>query len=125
MKINISIGELVDKVTILEIKLQKFKSKEKLLNVIKEYDILKNSMITIGINTNSKEFYHLKKINLSLWDIEDKIRIKEFKKEFDADFIDLARKVYFQNDVRAASKKEINIKFNSELIEEKEYVKYK
>ena len=122
MKIDISIGELVDKVTILSIKLDKFKDEVKKANVKKEYDLLKISMEEIGITVDSDEFNRLKDINTKLWNIEDDIRIKESLSAFGDKFIELARSVYFINDDRAAVKKEINLKFNSELIEEKEYV---
>lgn len=125
MKIEVSIGELVDKVTILSIKLDKFKDENKKANVKKEYDILTVPMNKIRITTQSKEFLALKEVNLKLWHIEDDIRIKEQKQEFDKEFIELARSVYFTNDVRAEIKKEINLKYGSELIEEKEYVNYK
>ena len=125
MKIDVSIGEVVDKVTILSIKIDKFKNPEKLVNVKNEYDILSVAMEKTGIGVGSEEFNTLKKVNLKLWDIEDAIRIKESKQEFDKEFIELARSVYFINDERAVLKKQINLKFNSELIEEKEYVEYK
>jgi len=125
MRIEVSVGEVVDKVTILEIKTEKFKNPEKLANVMKEYQILKKVMGKDGITTDSDEFKRLKEVNLKLWHIEDDIRIKEQKKEFDDAFIELARSVYFENDVRAEIKKEINLKYNSELVEEKEYVDYK
>ena len=125
MKIDISIGELVDKVTILSIKLEKFKDEVKKANVQKEYDILSVPMNELEITTNSNEFKDLREINLKLWHIEDDIRIEESKSDFGEKFIELARSVYFINDDRAAVKKEINLKYNSELIEEKEYVEYK
>jgi len=125
MNIDISTGELVDKVTILAIKLEKFKDDVKKTNVKKEYDILLIPMNSAGITVDSKEFKDLKDVNLKLWHIEDDIRIKEQKKEFDSEFIELARSVYFTNDVRAEIKKEINLRYNSELVEEKEYVEYK
>lgn len=125
MKIDVSIGELVDKVTILSIKLKKIKNLEKLKNIRKEYELLKKPMEHIGISINSNEFRRLEEINLNLWEIEDKIRIKEAKKEFDDEFIQLARSVYFKNDKRADIKRQINLKYNSELLEEKEYVSYK
>ena len=125
MKVEVSIGEVADKTTILEIKTEKFKSKEKLKNVTKEYLFLKEEIAKVGITTNSDEYKRLKKINLQLWHIEDDIRIKESKQEFDEEFIKLARSVYFINDDRADVKKEINLKFGSDLIEEKEYVNYK
>lgn len=124
MKVEVSIGELVDKVTILSIKLEKFSNREKKINVRKEYDILFESMKKIGITEDLNEFKKLKEINLRLWDIEDDIRRKEAAKEFDEDFIKLARSVYFQNDRRAAVKREINLKFSSEFVEEKEYKNY-
>ena len=125
MKIEISTGELVDKVTILAIKLEKFKDEAKKANVKKEFDILTVPMNAAGISVTSKEFAALKDVNLKLWHIEDDIRIKESRKEFDKEFIELARSVYFINDDRAKIKKDINLKFNSELVEEKEYVDYK
>ena len=125
MQIEISIGELVDKVTILSIKLEKIKNPDKLKNIKKEYDLLYESMKKTGITKDSEQFINLVQVNLSLWDIEDKIRIKEANKQFDDDFIQLARSVYFENDKRAEIKKQINLTFGSDLIEEKEYVQYK
>lgn len=125
MKVEVSIGELVDKVSILSIKRRKIKNAEKLKNIQKEYDILVKSMAGEGIEVTSDEFLRLEKINLKLWDIEDRIRLKEAAKSFDDEFIELARSVYFINDDRAAVKKEINLKFGSDLVEEKEYVEYK
>jgi len=124
MKIEVSNGELVDKVSILSIKLQKIKSKEKLLNVQTEFDTLYDSMRSIGITEDSTEFQDLKRVNLALWEIEDQIRLKEARQEFDDEFIQLARKVYFENDKRSGIKRQINISTKSKLIEEKEYVEY-
>ena len=125
MKIEVSVGELVDKVSILSIKLKKMTDKQKLKNINKEFELLKASMEEIGISLNSHEFEKLESVNLKLWNIEDQIRIKESLNEFDDEFIKLARSVYFENDERSAIKKEINIKYDSDLVEEKEYVKYK
>jgi hypothetical protein len=125
MKIEVSIGELVDKVTILEIKLEKFKNAEKLANVKKEYDLLKTDMENQGIFNNSEVYLRLKEVNTRLWHIEDDIRIEENKKCFGEKFIQLARSVYVENDKRADIKKEININYGSYLLEEKEYVDYK
>ena len=125
MKIEISVGELVDKVTILSIKLHKIKSAEKLANVRREYQILHESMEASGITTESEVFKDLLSVNLALWDIEDKIRLKEANKQFDDEFIELARSVYIQNDQRFELKRKINLSYDSELIEEKEYVDYK
>ena len=98
VKIDISIGELVDKVTILEIKLERIKSEKKIINIRNEYNTLMKSMTEIGITPNSEIFKRLKAINIKLWEIEDNIRIKEFKQEFNEEFIKLARSVYFEND---------------------------
>lgn len=125
MIINVSIGELVDKVAILSIKLDNFVSKEKKTMVKKEYGILIKAMNETGISIDSEEFISLKKINLKLWNIENDIRTKEARKEFDADFINLARSVYLTNNARADIKKMINLKYHSDIIEEKEYVDYK
>lgn len=124
MKIEVSIGEIVDKATILSIKLEKFKDPDKRDNVRKEFDKLSREMEKSGIKATSAEFESLKKINLKLWDIEDAIRTKEARKEFDDEFIQLARSVYYNNDKRAEIKKQINLKYKSDLIEEKEYVSY-
>lgn len=125
MKVEVSIGELVDKVTILSIKLEKIKNETKLKNVKKEYDVLLNAMSKTSISVNSDEYKQLKKVNQNLWEIEDKIRIKEHRKEFDNEFIKLARSVYFENDKRSEIKKKINEITGSYLREEKEYVDYK
>ena len=124
MKVEVSIGELVDKVSILSIKLKKIRDNNKLANIQKEYSILFKSMEDAGIRQASDEFKRLEEINLKLWDIEDQIRTKEAGKEFDEEFIRLARSVYFTNDERAAVKREVNIKYGSGIIEEKEYVAY-
>ena len=124
MKIEVSIGELVDKVTILSIKLKKIKDSNKLINIRKEFDLLYVSMAACGIASDSNEFEDLVDVNTKLWDIEDRIRLKEAKKEFDDEFIELARSVYFNNDYRAKLKKALNLKFGSEIFEEKEYQDY-
>jgi len=124
MKIEVSNGELVDKVSILSIKLQKITSKKKLANIQKEYEILVQSFKEINISEQDQDFKELVKINQELWTIEDQIRIKEAQKQFDETFIELARSVYHKNDQRSAVKRRINLKTNSPLIEEKEYVDY-
>ncbi len=125
MKIDVSIGEVVDKVSILEIKLEKIKDPSKRANVKKEYDVLKKFLEDEGISTESDDYKLLKKVNMTLWDIEDRIRIKEQQQVFDEEFIQLARSVYFNNDERSAIKKQINLTYGSDLIEEKEYINYK
>jgi len=119
----VSIGELIDKITILEIKKQNMEG-SKLQNVEKELSSLKNTIKRIQLKIDNDLFEKLKIINQTLWLIEDKIRVKESKQEFDQGFIDLARSVYKQNDKRALIKKEINYKYNSDLVEEKTYKKY-
>lgn len=122
VKAPISIGELVDKITILEIKKQFFTDVVKIQNVEKELNYLRKVLPdTVDI---FDQFYSLYHINQKLWRIEDDIRIKEKLKEFDNDFIELARSVYYTNDIRAKLKKEINLKVGSELIEEKQYDEY-
>jgi len=125
MKVEISNGELVDKVCILIIKLHKIKDFDKRINIIKEFDVLIKAMDKIsGLNNISKEIKILQKVDKDLWIIEDKLRIKEKKQEFDQEFIDLARSVYFTNDKRSELKKQINLLTNSNLVEEKSYQKY-
>ena len=125
-KIPVSWGELFDKVTILQIKLENLKTKSALMNVKKEHD----QLFTIfdhnfSENANAKQLMtDLKLVNQKLWDIEDRIRDKERSKTFDENFIKLARRVYFTNDDRSRIKRNINETFGSELIEEKSYADY-
>ena len=119
----ISIGELVDKITILEIKKNKLQN-SKLENVLKELSFLRKLMKKNQIEITDDLFNQLKEINLTLWNIEDQIRIKEKNKEFDNIFIELARSVYFTNDKRSEIKKRINRLSNSEINEEKSYAEY-
>ena len=119
----ISIGELVDKITILEIKKNKLQN-SKLKNVLKELSYLRELIEKHKIDITDDLFFQLKEVNLSLWNIEDQIRIKEKNKEFDNTFIELARSVYFKNDKRAEIKKSINQLCNSEITEEKFYSNY-
>ena len=123
----ISHGELIDKITILEIKSEQIVDPSKRANVRKELDLLaevwrNDPAAAIDIDA---ERARLKQVNQALWDIEDRIRLKEKAQAFDAEFIELARAVYFQNDDRAAIKREINLKLGSQLIEEKSYQNYK
>ena len=127
-EVNISIGELVDKLSILEIKLNKVANKSKLKNIKKEYDTLSSVSKSIKEN-NPDEFSILYSevldVNNQLWEIEDKIRILEKEKKFDSDFIETARNVYIINDERFQIKSKINSLFDSEIIEEKDYEDYK
>ena len=124
MKVEVSLGELVDKVTILAIKLEKITDPQKLSNIRKEHDLLYRQMRAAGIAEDSDEYGRLLAINRRLWDIEDRIRAREAEQVFDEGFVALARSVYFENDERAAVKRAINIKYGSDLIEEKQYTAY-
>ena len=119
----ISIGELIDKITILEIK-QLYMTGIKLKNINKEMKLLNNICQDKNLEINIDLIKNLKKVNKKLWEIEDNIRIKESNQEFDEEFIKLARSVYIENDKRASIKKEINQEYNSDLIEEKSYKNY-
>ena len=124
MKVEVSIGELVDRVTILSIKSERIHDEAKLVNVRYEYLQLKEAMQSVGITECDREFVELRRVNVKLWEIEDKIRDKEHKKEFDEEFIQLARSVYLENDTRAAIKRKINHERGSQIIEEKSYTNY-
>ena len=123
MKIEISIGEIVDKLSILQIKKNNIQDVIKLENINKEHEYL-NDVVFNELKISKEDFFNLVLINENLWEIEDKIRFKERDKEFDTDFIELARSVYFTNDKRAEIKKEINLKYGSLFVEEKSYSKY-
>jgi hypothetical protein len=125
MQIDISTGELVDKVSILKIKSRKIQDPKKLKNIHKELQLLSRKMESAGITFESPEYQHLENINQALWDIEDRIRTKEAEKVFDEEFIQLARSVYFKNDERAALKRNINVSSGSDLVEEKSYASYR
>ena len=128
MKINIpaSIGELFDKITILEIKKSKIKDENKLIFINKELNLLKKVVKSKKINTRSLSSLvkKLKNVNLKLWNVEDKLRKFEKNKQFKKDFINYARKVYYTNDKRAILKNEKNLKTNSIISEVKSYEKY-
>lgn len=121
--INVSIGELWDKYTILLIKKEKINNDDELKYINKELEYLSNNMKKYDF-AKDYLFLELKAINITLWDIEDKIRIKEAKQQFDDEFIKLARSVYIINDKRAYFKKRINNKFNSLIHEVKHYKSY-
>ena len=123
MKIEVSNGEIIDKLTIVRIKLERIKYSAKVANIRKEYD----ELITIAPDIISSEdplYKELYDVNCELWDIEDHIRDLERKKDFGDDFVETARSVYFRNDRRSEIKREINIKTSSGLTEEKSYEKY-
>ncbi|MDE2154653.1 MAG: hypothetical protein KGJ32_01985 [Xanthomonadaceae bacterium] len=123
----VSYGELIDKITILEIKSRRITDAAKLVNVHNELELL-NAIW--GNDAASKtdignERANLLAVNEALWDIEDRIRLKERAQAFDEEFIELARLVYFRNDERAAYKREINLRLGSQLVEEKSYQDYR
>ncbi len=126
IKVALSVGELIDKITILQLKMKFIKNKEQLNNVNKELETLKPLLKENNLETPEikKHFSELYEINLELWKVEDKIREKEKQSDFGDEFVSLARSVYFTNDKRAEIKKKINFISGSELIEEKSYSKY-
>ena len=126
VKIEISIGEFFDKLTILEIKKERIKDASKLVNINTELDALNELLSSLAFSRADveNEVGELKTINEKLWVIEDDIRDKESAKSFDQEFIELARSVYFTNDRRSDVKREINIKLGSDFIEEKSYEEY-
>ena len=127
LMVPISPGELVDKITILEIKSQRMSDATKLANVRTELKLLTatwraSEFASIDVDADWKA---LRAVNEQLWDIEDRIRDKERAAAFDAGFIELARAVYVTNDERAAIKKRINTRLGSTLVEEKSYADYR
>jgi hypothetical protein len=125
--VPISPGELIDKITILEIKSQRMTDAAKLHNVRTELTLLSETWQAspFAATDISAEWTGLRDVNAKLWDIEDRIRDKERDGLFDAEFIELARAVYVTNDERAAIKKQINTKLGSTLVEEKSYAEYR
>lgn len=126
ISVPVSPGELIDKLTILEIKSERMSDAKKVANVKLELKLLSDTWAQseyakIDI---SKEWSELKRINAELWDIEDKIRDEERHQRFGEEFIRLARAVYFINDDRAAVKRKINDKLGSKIVEEKSYADY-
>jgi hypothetical protein len=123
MKIEVSNGEIIDKLTILQIKLERISDEAKLRNIRNEFDEL--SSVASSILSKKDDLYKaLYMVNCELWDIEDHIRDLERNKDFGNDFIQTARAVYVKNDKRSEIKREINIKTSSGFIEEKSYEKY-
>lgn len=126
IKIELSVGELLDKITILQIKAERITDPGKLENINKELQVLQSlwHASTYSKSNLDENIDALKKVNEELWVIEDKIRDKESEQAFDNEFIELARSVYVTNDKRAEIKKAINSKTGSELTEEKSYSDY-
>ena len=126
LQVPVSVGEVLDKITILQIKLAYISDSAKRVNVQNELNALLPLVAGDAFTTNQMQglVAELKAVNEALWDIEDDIREKEAAKSFDAEFIKLARAVYVTNDKRAAIKKQINLETGSALIEEKSYESY-
>lgn len=124
IQVPVSVGELVDKITILNIKNRMISDTVKLANIQNELKALKAVCLENGIDVNDRETGILEQINLKLWKIEDDIRDKECSKTFDKDFIELARAVYVTNDERFKAKVVLNEKYGSAFKEEKSYKKY-
>ena len=126
LKVPVSVGEVLDKITILQIKLAHISDANKRVNIQNELDALLPLVAGDGFTTDEMQglVAELKSVNEVLWDIEDDIREKEAAKSFDAEFIKLARAVYVTNDKRAEIKKQINLATGSALIEEKSYESY-
>ena len=124
MKIKTSIGEAVDKLSILFIKMEKITDPVKLQNVKKEYDYLSKELLKRDITVDHELFKNILEVNRRLWDIEDFLREKELKKEFDEAFISVARSVYKTNEERSKWKRELDNLFNSHFSEEKQYAAF-
>lgn len=126
ISIEVSYGELFDKISILEIKKAKLINSNDIEKVIFELSLLTSALSKLNINNHDidKLFNELNKVNLKLWEIEDKIREKERFGSFDEEFIELARSVYKTNDKRSQIKKEINLNLKSEVFEVKSYENY-
>ena len=126
INIPVSVGELIDKLSILHIKKTKIYNNEKLEFINKEFEILYNfSSVYLNDEQISSLYFELVDTNSKLWEIEDELRSTESNKSFNSDFIELARKVYYINDTRFSLKNKINELTNSEIREQKEHVDYK
>lgn len=121
---EVSLGELADKMTILEIKLAKIKDEQKRSYVKTELNKLKKTYLDLNVEVDKEILSSLHAVNLELWEIEDKIRLKESEKKFDEEFVELARRVYLTNDKRFSLKNEINTRYDSGLREVKDYQSY-
>jgi len=126
MHVPVSPGEVLDKITILEIKSERMSDPEKVTNVRRELALLQETWSSNIRDSETIQKLHarLKEINETLWEIEDDIRDKERAREFDERFIELARAVYVTNDRRSQVKKELNLHLGSEIVEEKSYQDY-
>lgn len=126
IQVPLAPGELVDKITILEIKTERIEDPAKLSNVRRELEILRavHEQHQVGTPETIRLGISLKKVNECLWDLEDQIRDYERNDDFEAGFIEVARKIYRTNDERAALKRAINLHLGSAIVEEKSYTEY-
>ena len=123
--VPVSVGEMIDKLSILQVKKNNVKDENKLVFINKEFELLYNFSSEYLSNLETESIYHrLVEVNSNLWEVEDKLRIMEKEQRFDEEFVSLARKVYFTNDERFTLKNEINLITDSEIREIKDYVKY-
>lgn len=126
INVPVSVGELIDKLSILQVKKIKVQNPEKLQYISKEFELLYNLSAEYLNDMRIENLFHeLVTTNTKLWDIEDRLRVLEKENKFEGEFIDIARKVYFTNDKRFELKNEINVLTSSEIREVKEYVEYK
>ena len=126
INVPVSVGELIDKLSILQVKKLKIQNPEKLQYISKEFELLYNLSADYLNDMRIENLFHeLVSTNTKLWDIEDRLRVLEKDSKFEGEFIDIARKVYFTNDKRFELKNEINHLTSSEIREVKEYVEYK
>jgi hypothetical protein len=126
ISIPVSVGELLDKLSILHVKKIKIFNEEKLSFINKEFELLYNMSSYYLNNENISKLYHqLVEVNLKLWEIEDELRVIELTKDFNSTFTELARQVYYTNDERFSLKNKINELTNSEVREQKDYIEYK
>ena len=123
VSIEVSVGELFDKITILRIKQNKLTDQDQLANVNKELEYLEDKAFSNDPEVNAL-VEELESINEQLWDVEDELRVLESKADFGQEFINKARSVYFLNDERAALKKAVNVLTGSTIVEAKSYIDY-
>jgi hypothetical protein len=125
LKIPVSVGELIDKLSILQVKKIKIQNPQSLKFVFEEFDLLNDLSQSFLENETIENLYNqLIEVNSNLWDVEDKLRVYESEKRFDEEFIELSRKVYYTNDERFRLKNEINLITSSQIREVKDYKKY-
>jgi hypothetical protein len=125
LQVPVSVGELIDKLSILQVKKLKIANPERLKYVSEEYELLYNeSEVYLQLNGVKSLYDSLIEVNSALWDVEDKLRVFESEKKFDEEFIELSRKVYYTNDERFRLKNEINLITFSKIREVKDYKPY-